>query len=100
MNQFRENDERDWNDVIRELHEEGKRTSPSSAVGESSVQGPLEDGFMLLNKIVREKGQALTISMATNGRIGIFELADEDEEAECIGEGDTLAEAIRDVVPF
>jgi len=86
--------------LLSEMHSEEGSTSPSSAVAESSVQAPLGDGFLLLNKIVREKGHALVISMTTNERIGIFELADEDEEAECIGEGDTLAEAIRDVVPF
>jgi hypothetical protein len=86
--------------ILNEMHSEDEGSSPSSAVAESSVQGSLGDGFLLLNKMVRERGQALTISMTTNGRIGIFELADEDKEAECIGEGDTLAEAIRDVVPF
>jgi hypothetical protein len=101
ITQLTENDgQKPLGQLLNEMHSADEGSSPSSAVAESSVQGPLGDGFLLLNKMVREKGHALVISMTTNERIGIFELADEDENAECIGEGDTLAEAIRDVVPF
>lgn len=105
ITQLTERDQKPLGKLLSEMHSSDEDDSPSSAVEESSLQESLGKDFMLLNAftllnaLVREEGQALTVSMTTNERIGIFELADEDEVAMCIGEGDTLAEAIRDVVP-
>ena len=75
-----------------------RKAEGQAFVPKRSVEGPLGWGFALLDRLVREEGQALTVSMTQNERIGIFERAGTDEEATCIGEGDTLAEAVRDTV--
>jgi hypothetical protein len=85
-------------DELRAARKALRKAEGLAFVPKRSVEGPLAWGFALLNRLVREEGQALTVSMTQNERIGIFERAADDEEATCIGEGDTFSEAVRDTV--
>ena len=83
--------------ILSEMGSSDEGGSSSTPAAEGSVEGTLREGLKLLSALVQQQGRALTVTKTRDGRIGIFGRASVDEKAECIGEGDTLAGAIREV---